>query len=122
MEVNHFYDQVKVSTDARAAHPNCDLLGIREDSPQPTCTIPTPGVCLFSELVGWQCRPYDRVTTHNVHPSVCRSWPPLQFLNDSQIPGHVAGVVHVPGRKEVGHHRIEADLLEYEVAIYICIQ
>ena len=34
-----------------------------------------------------------------------------QVVNVPQIPGHVAGVVHVPGRNEVGHHRLEADLL-----------
>ena len=55
--VHLFYGQVKVGTDTKAADPNCDLLGIRGDAPQPACTLPPPDVCLFSELVGWHCRP-----------------------------------------------------------------
>ena len=55
--VHRFYGQVKVGTDTKAADPNCDLLGIRGDAPLPACTLPSPDVCLFSELVGWHCRP-----------------------------------------------------------------
>ena len=49
--VHSFYGQVNVGTDTKAADPNCDLLGIRGGAPQPACTLPSPDVCLFSELV-----------------------------------------------------------------------
>ena len=69
--VHCLYGQVNVSTAAKAADQNCDLLGIRGDSPQPANTFPSPDVCFFSELVG---RLSDGI---HVHPSLGRSWSPL---------------------------------------------
>ena len=72
--VYRFYGQVKVDTDAKAADPNCDLLYICRDAPQHACTLSSLDVCLFAELVGWNCRLCVDI---NVHPSVDRSLPPL---------------------------------------------
>ena len=62
--VHPFNGQIKVGTDAKAADPNCDLLSIYGDASQPACTRPSPDVRLFSELVGWHCRPAVKVTKY----------------------------------------------------------
>ena len=55
--VHRFYGLVKLGTVAKAADPNCDLLGSRGYASQPACTTrPSPDICVFSELVGWHCR------------------------------------------------------------------
>ena len=62
--VLRFYSQVKLGIDAKAAYPNCDLLHICGDAPQHACTLPSPDVCVFAELVGWHCRPPVCVSTY----------------------------------------------------------
>ena len=59
---NRFYDQVKVGTDAKTADPNCDLLGIRGDAPQPTCTLPSPDEqCMFVLRIGRLTHCFDGI-------------------------------------------------------------
>ena len=109
--VHRFYGQIKVGTDAKAADPNCDLLHICGDAPQHACTLPSPGVCLFAELVGWHYRPAVCVSTY-VHPSLDRSLPPLAGSRCSSDTRSCSGRSSCARPQRSRHHRLEADLLE----------
>ena len=111
--VHRFYGQVKVGTYAKAADPNCDLLHICGDAPQHACTLSSPDVCLFAELVGWHCRPAVCVSTYmcTLHSIVlCRRW---KFLNVPESDTRsCSGRSSCARPQRSRHHRLEADLLE----------